>query len=330
MKESESFKQLSELTAIPEREFMALIESQTNALILEDDINIDELYEQANFPVKNGEIWQLGNHKLMCGDSSNEEDVNKLMDNEFAITCFTDPPYNIDYSYDKYDDGIKQRWQNIFNDNLTEEEYQEFLKKVISNIKNKTIENAPLFMWNGDRFLHTMISAAREYDYSVNQICTWVKNHFQWSPSTIYHKALEYCVIFFKDGHRPKFINKYYVSDKDNIFKLDFEDFIDLFTLWYHKRDNIAEYQHPTQKPIRLTEKALKAVTLENDIVLDLFGGSGSTLLACEQMKRKCFMMEIDPKYCSVILDRWQNMTNKKATKLIEQNATTTTTNTSG
>jgi DNA modification methylase len=199
---------------------------------------------------------------------------------------------------------------------LNELDYYLFLVNCFKNLKEFSKEKAPCFMWSGDRFLHTLINAGNEVNYKVNQLCVWIKNHFQWSPSTIFHKASEYCVVFFKNGNRPNFINKYYVCDKDNIFKIDFNNFINLFDVWYEPRDNISNYVHPTQKPLRLAERALFACSMPMDIVLDLFGGSGSTLIACEKMDRVAYLMELDPKYCDVIIKRWETLTGKKAVKV--------------
>lgn len=309
--------ELSSLLAVTERESMALIEAFEKG-IKEDEFDVAKAYEEAGIEIKPGDVFQLEDHRLMCGDATSREQVKELMQGQRARVCFTDPPYNIGYAYDKYDDGRKKKWDNIFNDSKTEAEYKEFLIKAFENIKTWTVEKSVCFMWSGDRFLHTLIAAAMAKEYKVNQLCVWVKNHFQWSPSTIYHKASEYCTVLFKDGHRPEFVNKNYVADKDNIFKLDIEDFESLFDVWYERRDSIASYIHPTQKPVRLAERALRATTMPEDIVLDLFAGSGSTLIACDQMKRKAFLMELDPKYCDVIIKRWEQFTGKTAKKAAE------------
>jgi len=318
LEEQGNLSELSELLAVKEKETMMLIEAFEKSRVKEDEFDVIKAYLEAGIEIKPGDIFRLGEHRLMCGDATRLGDVDKLMNGQLATVCFTDPPYNIGYSYDKYDDGRKKKWDNIFNDNKTEQEYKDFLIQTFQNIKKWTVEKSACFMWSGDRFLKTVIEAAETKNYKVNQLCVWVKNHFQWSPSTIYHKASEYCAVLFKDGHRPEFINKCFVADKDNIFALNIEDFRLLFDVWYEQRDSIAEYIHPTQKPIRLAERALKATTMPGDIVLDLFGGSGSTLMACEQMNRKAFLMELDPKYCDVIIKRWQMFTGKNAQKIAE------------
>jgi len=135
------------------------------------------------------------------------------------------------------------------------------------------------------------------------------------SPGCVFHKIIEFCPIAFKKGKKPK-INKEFVKNKNNIFDLEFTNFLEHLETWYAHRDNTQEYLHPTQKPIKLAEFSIKALSEVNDIVIDFFGGTGSTLLACERLNRTCYMMEIDPIYCSVIIERWEAFTGKKSKKI--------------
>jgi len=127
----------------------------------------------------------------------------------------------------------------------------------------------------------------------------------------------EPCMFGWKKGE-THFTNKKYAKYKDafNLDDLNFDEFLNLLNVWFQKRDNTSSYEHPTQKPVRLTERALKKNSKDGDIVVDFFGGSGSTLIGCEQARRKCYMMELDPKYCDVIVKRWERFTEKKAEKI--------------
>ena len=281
----------------------------------EDGFDSEEEYEKIKEPTtKSGDLFELGDHRLLCGDATKKEDVGKLMDREKADMVFTDPPYNINYhslggqSYNegKYK-GAKKK--GVFSDKKTPEEYLQFLKDCILNCILYGQEKMAIFLWNGDRNLDIAIRACKESNCSINQLAVWIKNGFVWSPGCVFHKALEYCVIAFKEGKKPK-INKKYAKYHSNLIDLDFDTFVEHLDGWFVKRDALMNYKHPTQKPVRLAEPALKACSERNNIVIDLFGGSGSTLIACEQLNRKCYMMELDNKYTDVIINRYCKYTN--------------------
>lgn len=283
----------------------------------EDNFNAGEEYGKITEPkVKLGDLYQLGSHRLLCGDATKREDIEKLSGG-LVDMIFTDPPFNINYhSLDGqgYSEG-KYKSKKVFNDNLSEEGYLEFLKKALLNCYQFTKEKCAVFLWNGDRFLDIAIRACKETNWKINQLAVWIKNSFVFSPGCVFHKFLEYCVIAFKNGEKP-IINKRYAGYHGNLIDLGFDEFQEHLEAWYVHRDSTQDYEHPTQKPVRLAEPALKAVSEIDDIVLDIFGGSGSTLIACEQLKRKCYMMELDPKYCEVIINRFEKFTGQKVIKL--------------
>jgi DNA modification methylase len=137
----------------------------------------------------------------------------------------------------------------------------------------------------------------------ASQMIIWIKNGFVISRGQDYHRAYEPCFFGWKKG-KTHFCNKF-INNYQDAFNLDYKDFQELFDVWYVKRDPTQLYVHPTQKPVRLSERAINKNSKENDIVLDFFGGSGSTLIGCDQMKRRAFLMELDPKYCDVIVKRY-------------------------
>lgn len=153
--------------------------------------------------------------------------------------------------------------------------------------------------------------ALKEAGWHISQTLIWLKNSMIFSFGQDYHRIYEPVMFGWKDG--KKHYSNHQLSSLKEVFSLDLDDFSELMDVWYQQRDNTQEYIHPTQKPVRLAERALKKNSQPNDIVIDLFGGSGSTLMACEQLKRKARLMEMDPKYVDAIIMRWERWTGEKA-----------------
>jgi DNA modification methylase len=220
-----------------------------------------------------GDVWILGQHRLMCGDSTSIDAVEKLMDGQKANMVFTDPPYNVAFN------GRSGKHDVIKNDNLATDEFDQFIGEVLQTIK--TINAPAFYIWCNWKFYATL---QRELEYKA--CIVWAKNVF--GMGTNYRHQHEFCLF---NGS----IDDHIKNESD---------------LWEIKKDT--NYVHPTQKPVALSERALgnhsKAMN-----VLDLFGGSGSTLIGCEKMGRSAFVMELDPKYCDVIIKRWQDYTGKQA-----------------
>lgn len=230
-----------------------------------------------------GDMWKLGEHLLLCGDSTCITDVEKLMYEEKADMCFTDPPYGY--------------------------EYQSNLRK-----KSKKFD----VIENDDKILDFFPSIQLVCNGFIF-ICTTWKVLDKWIPLFKKYHDLTNMIIWNKGGGG--------IGDLKHTFSTDYEVILcanngkeitgkRIGSVWTIKKDSSSEYVHPTQKPIKLSEFAIRNTTERGDIVLDLFGGSGSTLIACEQMDRRCRMMEYDPAYCDVIVDRWEKFTGNKA-KLI-------------
>ena len=248
----------------------------------EDDFDID-----ANIPkepkAKYGDIYQLGNHRLMCGDSTKEEDVEKLMNGDKADMVFTDPPYGYKYQ---------------------------------SNMRTKSDKFDVLI--NDDKILDFMKPLKQVTDGFVF-ICTTWKVLDKWLPLFNKYYDLSNMIIWNKGGGG--------IGDLKHTFSTDYEIILcsnngneitgkRIGSVWSIQKDNANDYIHATQKPVELSATSILNTTNENDVVLDLFGGSGSTLIACEQLNRKCYMMELDPKYVDVVIQRWENFTGDKAIKL--------------
>jgi DNA modification methylase len=243
---------------------------------------------------KLGDIYQLGNHRLMCGDSTSIDAVEKLMDGQKADMVFTDPPYGVDYDGGHATD---KRRTKLENDDKTLM-YAGALP--IAYMASK--DGAALYLWFADRFAKDVLTALDESNFQVRTWIIWNKNLAQFGAIGAQYKPKhEPCIYAFKKGKAP------YWNGKNNEV-----------TVWDVKRHSKNEF-HPTQKPVELPVRALENSSKGGDIILDLFGGSGSTLIACEKVNRHARLMELDPKYCDVIVKRWEDFTGKKAVLLTDE-----------
>lgn len=312
---------LTELSELPDFDInligfeSAEMEALLN-IVIEDDFDADKEYEKIAEPkTRRGDVYLLGPHQLMCGNSAEASDVARLMSGEKARLVFTDPPYNVDYkspsglSYDsKKFGGTGGR---IFNDNLSNDDCLKFYSDVLVNLYAHTSDDAAIYWWFASKNQHINIEAFKKAKWHFSQVIIWLKNSMILSMGQDYHRQYEPCFVGWKKG-KKHYTNKN-INDFKDVFNLDFDDFNEMLDVWYERRDNTASYVHPTQKPVRLAERGLKKHSEPGDIVVDLFGGSGSTLMACDQMKRKARLMELDPKYCDVIVKRWQDFTGEQA-----------------
>jgi len=274
-----------------------------------------ESARETSTDIKLGNVLQLGNHRLMCGDSTSRENVAKLMAGQKANLVFTDPPYNVDYKSkggNSYSEG-KYGGLKAFEDDKTLSGYHYFLTAVIQNIHDFTADKVPVYFWYADSYSDLVLGTFRQFGYSIKPSIIWLKDHLIFSHAT-YHRCYEPMAYCWKDGKKP-YENRI-TTRKETDFWMDRLTFMDYLNVWYISRDKINEYKHPTQKPTALAERAIRNSSQEGEIILDLFGGSGSTLIACEKLARQCFMMELDPHYCQVIVDRWEAFTGKKAVRL--------------
>jgi DNA modification methylase len=298
-----------------------LSEMFNNVETVNDEFDEEKAVEIAskNVTVKPGELYQLGDHRLMCGDCLKEEDVAKLMGEEKANVVYADPPYNIGLDYDK---GVGNKVGHYGGghsakiDSKSDMDYTEFIRKSIQNSINVSEKNAHIFYWCDERYIWIIQTIFEELGISNKRVCLWIKNNASPTPQVAFNKVYEPCVYGTKG--RP-YLNKEFRATNE-IMNREIgtgnqlvEDILAIINLWIANRDNTQDYKHPTQKPITLHEKPLKRCSKPGDVIYDGFGGSGSTLIACEQMKRKAFIMELDPVFCQVIINRWEGMTGLKA-----------------
>lgn len=294
------------------------------------DISEDEKLEEDDYEVilpevpraKLREIYQLGNHRLMCGDSTNPADVQKLMNGATADLLHTDPPYNVNIT--------NSEGMSIQNDNMEEKAFREFINKAMKNAADVLRPGGAFYVWHGDNESITFREALNKNQLSIRECLIWVKNNFNLGRQD-YQWIHEPCLYGWKDGAAHYFINDRTQStvfeDSINIDKMKKDELKTMLKQLLNNQNKEAvsvihedkptkNDLHPTMKPIKLCGKLICNSTRAEENVLDLFGGSGSTLIACEQLNRKCYMMEYDPKYVDVIIDRWEQLTGQKAKKL--------------
>ena len=276
-------------------------ENEEEKEIIEDEPpEVDEEHE----PIcKLGDIWQLGRHKLICGDSTDKATVERLMDGKKADMVFTDPPYNVDYSsknafLNEADKGNRIQKDIEGDFGYTDEECGEKLwKPAFQNMRDNAKDCCSIYVTmpqGGAHMMMMMMIAAA--GWQVKHELIWVKNNHVLGRTDYFYKH-EPIMYGWSKTH------KFYGKGK-------FDK-----SVWEIPKPQKSDL-HPTMKPIALIANALENSSKENDIVLDLFGGSGSTLIACEQLNRVCYMCELDPKYCDVIIKRWENLTGEKAVKV--------------
>lgn len=288
-------QELNDILDIDMSEFGFDLDDELDDELGKEDV-IDDDYEEA-VPVetksKPGKIYQLGRHRLMCGDSTKPEDVEKLMNDQLADLLITDPPYNVAY------EGKQDSKMTIKNDSQDENEFYKFLLAAFSNAKAVMKAGASFYVWYASSEAINFNKSLKEAELTVRQELIWAKNQmvvgrqdYQWQH--------EPCLYGWAEGGPHSW---YSDRKQTTILKFDKPQRSDL---------------HPTMKPIPLFDYQIKNSSRSGDIVLDLFGGSGTTLMACEQNGRNAYLMEFDPRYVDVIIDRWEKFTGNTA-KLIQE-----------
>jgi DNA modification methylase len=274
------------LTGFDDKELDALLNVIEGTDGLTDEDAVPDVPEEPK--TKLGDIYILGNHRLMCGDSTSIDAVEKLMDGQLADQLVTDPPYNI-----AYEGGSKKREQ-IKNDEMADEEFRQFLKDVYIAANAVMKAGAVFYIWHADTEGYNFRGAARDMGWKVRQTLIWNKDNSAFGRSD-YHWKHEPCLYGWKEGAAHL-----WAADRKQT------------TVIECKRPSKSDL-HPTMKPVELMEYQILNNTKGSDIVLDLFGGSGSTMIAAEKIGRKARLMELDPKYCDVIVKRWEDFTGKQA-----------------
>jgi DNA modification methylase len=263
--------------------------------VIEPGCDEDEVPEVGDSRVKLGDVWRLGEHRLMCGDSTSVDAVEKLMAGAKADMVFTDPPYGVDYQGGH---NAKKR-AGIKGDKLEGQNLTDLFRDSLALACAFSHEHAAFYIWYANGKAVETFASFGTLPLKVRAVICWYKVRSGLGAfMSQYIPNYEPCIYAFKEGCSPQWFGP-----------------TDEKTVWELKRDSRNEY-HPTQKPVELPERAINNSSEKFNIIMDLFGGSGSTLIACEKLNRKARLMELDPKYCGVILARWEKYTNKLAERI--------------
>jgi len=260
----------------------------------EDGFDLEaELNKKEQSITQPGDLIELGPHRLLCGDSSNSDHIKRLLGNSQANLLHTDPPYNVDY-YGGNRPNASSRpakhklWDRIYSDNMTQEQYEEWFKAILANAAPYLAAGAPIYIWNGHRQFGPMYQMLKELGFHVSSVITWAKESFSLGFGD-YNQQTEFCLYGWREDNGA---HKWFGPANES-------------TLWQIKREPTGTYEHPTTKPVALAHRAIRNSSRRNDVVLDLFLGSGTTLIAAEGLSRVCLGMEVDPVYCDVIVRRY-------------------------
>lgn len=291
------------------------VEFEEFSEVCEDEI--PDVDEEGDPITKLGDIWQLGRHRLMCGDSTSVESVAVLMDGALADMILTDPPYNVAYEGDTKDKLA------IMNDNMDDESFRAFLQDAFCAGDSALKKGGAFYIWHADSEGFNFRYACKAVGWEVKQCLIWNKNalvlgrqDYQWKH--------EPCLYGWKSGASHYFVkNRKLTTVLNDGVDIDVMTSDELRELIREEPSSVINEnkptrngEHPTMKPVGLLSRQIRNSSRIGEKVLDLFGGSGSTLIACEQLGRTCYMMELDPKYCDVIIKRWETLTGEKAVKI--------------
>ena len=276
--------------------------SGSGTCVQEDDF--EEVEDKVEQIVKLGEIWQCGNHIVMCGDSSDADSVKRLLGGVKADMVFTDPPYGVAIGdKNKTLNSVQKAGrctENIKNDNISIDELYPILVKAMTNCRENCTDEACYFVTSpqGGELSLMMMMMMKDAGLPVRHMLIWEKNSATFSLGRLDYDY-QHEPIFYTWG-------KKHVNYRQGEYRT---------TIWKYDKPRKCDL-HPTMKPVALVANCLLDGSKEGDVILDVFGGSGTTMIACEQLGRKARLMELDPHYCDVIIARWEKMTGNKAEKL--------------
>lgn len=278
----------------------------------ENFIPEEEIKKIKETSIKLGDLILLGNHKIICGDANDPEVIKKLFGDKKASMIYSDSVYNIDLDYTKGLGG-KQNYGGNVIDKRTDEEYKEFLRKSLVNALSVSKQDCHVFYWNTEQHIWIVQTLYRELGIDNKRVCLWIKNGQNPTPQVAFSKCYEPCIygtlgrpyLSKKEQGLNEVLNKEMTTGNNLVEEVS--------NLWAVKRLSSKDYRHATSKPVDLHERAILRCTAPGDIILDSFMGSGSTLIACEQLKRVAYGIELEPIYCELIMRRYEKLTGNKA-----------------
>lgn len=269
-------------------DFGIKLDDEDTEVVEDEPVEVDEVGEPT---AKLGDVYQLGRHRLMCGDSTVQTDVDKLMNGQKADMLLTDPPYNVAY------EGKTKEKLTIQNDSMDNDSFRQFLRDAFSTADSAMKEGAVFYIWHADSEGYNFRGACFDVGWKVRQCIIWNKNSMVMGRQD-YQWKHEPCLYGWKDG-----AGHLWASDRKQTTVINWD------------RPTKADI-HPTMKPVGLFDYQIKNNTKGGDIVLDLFNGSGTTIMACEQNGRTGYAMELDPRYVDATVKRWETFTGEKAVLL--------------
>lgn len=333
------------LTGFTLEELEALLKPTPAGELQEDDFDVSEAEQSITEPItRTGDLWLLGSHRLLCGDATKSEDYDRLMDGHLADIIFTDPPYNV-----AYEGGTKDAL-TILNDNMSGSAFYAFLRAFYDAAYGVTKPGGAIYVCHADSEGVNFRGAMQDAGWLLKQCLIWVKNALVLGRQD-YHWRHEPILYGWKGGashhwyggrkHDTVIDESFGVTIQDGpvkqihitnglnalvlevpSYEVKFAGNDETTSIWRVERPT-KNKEHPTMKPVAIPGRAIQNSSLAGEIVLDPFGGSGSTLIACEQTGRKAYLMELDPKYCDVIVQRWEALTGGRAQKAGEPHGQT-------
>jgi len=300
--QSDKLDNLAELIAT-ERESLENILTKHKGIQFqhEDNFDVDKALEDLVPETKLGDIWQLGQHRIICADCSDERSIKRLMEDKKADMVFTDPPYNLNYDFHDNDmvqtGQRKARFDKIENDAMEDKDFEDMITNAFKLMYLQMNDGCPYYLTGRRESTMIFNNVLEDLGFHIQSWIVWAKEHFNISRFD-YHPKHEIITYGWKKGEKHP-----WYSDRGQT------------DVWEYDRQ-IGKTQHPTEKPISLIAYAIHNSSQENNTIFDPFLGSGSTLIACEQTNRICFGCEIDPHYCDVVVKRWEAFTGKSGQKV--------------
>lgn len=300
-----------ELTGFDLEDIQKQLDELEGKTVEEDDFDESEI-SQNETPVitKPGDLWILGDHRLMCGNSVLIDDVERLMEGKKADMVFTDPPYNVKVSNisgigkdakDKHEEFV------MASGEMSEEEFIQFLMDVFTNLVAVSKDGSIHYICMDWKHIYEIITAGRKAYTEFKQLCVWNKDN---GGMGAFYRSKHELIFVFKHG-TASHTNNFGLGENGR-YRTNVWEYAGMGSLANKDRGDLLK-MHPTVKPLALVVDAILDCSNRNELILDLFGGSGTTLIAAEKVGRKCCMMEMSPKYCDTIIRRWQNLTGQQA-----------------
>ncbi len=309
------YEVINDLRITDDLKFTGFDEKEVSNILdqfIEEDIeeSTDEIAEKVEPRAKQGDIYQLGEHRLMCGDSTSIEDIEELTEGKKMDMVWTDPPYNVNY------ESTNKQLGSIKNDNMAAEDFEDFAFSVFANLSRVVKRGGVFYVCTGWQSFAAFEKTLKMAGIHLSEVIVWVKNMGGVATIDYPHKYEQ----IIKGKNKVKKAKKkkkasgiiYGWKEGKHAYYGDRTD----YDVWEVDRKSANTYVHPTEKPDWLVMKAIKNSTKYKDNIIDLFGGSGSALMAAEKLGRKAYIMELDPKFVDVIIYRWEKYTKKKAKKL--------------